>query len=715
MLQLTQNLKSGKMELSDVPVPALSGGRVLVRNHYSVISAGTEGGKVETARKGYIGKAKEKPAQVKQVIDTLKSEGIASTYRRVMNKLDALTPLGYSAAGVVEAVGENVTRFKVGDRVASGGEGANHAEVSSVPENLVVKVPDAVKLEHAAYSTIAAIAVQGVRQADLRLGESCAIIGLGLLGQLTVQVLKAAGVKVAGIDIDPDMVELAGRSGADIVFTRGSGDEERAIIDFSDGYGVDAVIITAGSSSLDPVELAGRLCRKKGKVVIVGAVPTGFSRENYYKKELELRMATSYGPGRYDPNYEEKGQDYPIGYVRWTENRNMQAFLQLVADGKINLSFLTIHEFEFEKAPDAYQIIVERSEPYIGIVLKYDTEKEAIRSIDLGGESRRPSAEGSRPRVSFIGAGSFAQNLLLPNIKDSVLVSVATSQGHTSKNVAQKWKFKKATCDAKDVFEDDSNTVFIATRHDSHAEYVMRSLEAGKNVFVEKPLCMTEQELEGIAGIYNRASEGDAHRLMVGFNRRFAPHVRSIKRAFTDKVPKSINYRVNAGAIPADHWIQDREIGGGRIIGEVCHFIDLAMYLAGALPKSLSATAMEDPLGLLDTLNVNILFMDGSIANVSYFANGSKAMKKERLEVFSSGKTAVLDDFTRLDIFTSKKTTNKKLGQDKGHRREVEEFLDSVRNGKPAPIPFEEIYYSTKMSFDIMRSINTGETIRYVL
>jgi predicted dehydrogenase/threonine dehydrogenase-like Zn-dependent dehydrogenase len=711
MLQLTQNLKSGKMELSEVPVPALTAGRVLVRNHYSVISAGTEGGKVETARKGYIGKAKEKPSQVKQVIDTLKSEGIASTYRRVMNKLDALTPLGYSAAGVIEAVGEGVTRFRTGDRVAIGGEGANHAEMSSVPENLAVRVPDGVKMEHAAYATIATIAVQGVRQADLRLGESCAVIGLGLLGQLTVQILKAAGVGVAGIDINSDMVELVGRSGADIAFTRGSGDEEQAVIDFSDGYGVDAVIITAGSSSLDPVELAGRLCRKKGRVIIVGAVPTGFSRENYYRKELELRMATSYGPGRYDPNYEEKGQDYPIGYVRWTENRNMQAFLRLVVDGKVDLSFLTTHEFEFGKAPDAYEMIVERSEPFVGIVLKYDTEKEPVRSIDLRGKDRRSPAEGGLPRVSFIGAGSFAQNLLLPNIKDAILITVATSQGHTSKNVAQKWNFKTATCDADEVFGDDSNTVFIATRHDSHAGYVMRALKAGKNVFVEKPLCMTEEELEEITTMYRSAS--GAPRLMVGFNRRFALHVRSIKREFTDEAPKSINYRINAGAIPADDWVHDRELGGGRIIGEVCHFVDLVMFLAGALPKSLYAAAMEDPRGLLDTLNVNILFGNGSIANVSYFANGSKAMKKERLEVFSSGKTAVLDDFSKLDIFTSKRTTNKKLSQDKGHGREVGEFLHSVRTGGAAPIPFEEIYYSTKMSFDIIKSINSSEIIRY--
>lgn len=710
MLQLTQNLKTGEMEVSEVPVPALTRGRVLVRNHYSVISAGTEGGKVSVARKGYIGKAREKPAQVKQVIDALKSEGIASTYRRVMNKLDALSPLGYSASGIVEAVGEGVTGFSAGDRVASGGEGANHAEFNSVPENLLVKVPDAVVLRDAAYATIGAIATQGARQADLRVGESCAVIGLGLLGQFTVQILKAAGVSVAGIDIDPDMVELAGKSGADIAFTRGSGDEEQAIVDFSDGYGVDAVIITAGTSSLDPVELAGRLCRQKGRVVVVGGVPTGFSREPYYKKELELRMATSYGPGRYDPSYEEKGLDYPIGYVRWTENRNMKAILRLVAEGKIDLSLLTTHEIEFEKAPAAYQMILDESEPFVGIVLKYDATKEAGRSVEMETRGRRVSAAGEEPRVSFIGAGSFAQNFLLPNIEDSSFVTVATSQGHTSKNVARKWKFERATCDVEDVFSDDSNTVFIATRNDTHAEYVKRSLQAGKSVFVEKPLCINEEGLEEIAALYNQTASA---RLLVGFNRRFAPLVRSMKKEFTDKLPKSIDYRINAGAVPPDHWSQDPQIGGGRIVAEVCHFVDLAMYLAGSLPQSLSAAAMQDPRGLLDTLNVNLLFRDGSIANVSYFANGSRAMKKERVEVFSSGKTAVLNDFTRLDIFTSRKRTNKKRGLDKGHGREVQEFLDSVRKGGPAPIPFEEIYYTTKMCFDIIKSITRRETVRY--
>jgi polar amino acid transport system substrate-binding protein len=709
MLQLTQNLKTGKMELSEVPVPAAGRGKVLVRNHYSVISAGTEGGKVSTARKGYLGKAKEKPAQVKQVIDTLKSEGIVSTYRRVMNKLDALSPLGYSASGVVEAVGEGITRFKVGDRVASGGEGANHAEAGSLSENLLVKVPDNVDLRDAAYSTVASIAMQGVRQAGLSLGENCAVIGLGLLGQLTVQMLKAAGVRVVGIDIDSSMVELAAKSGADIAFRRDSGDEEQGIKTFSDGYGVDAVIITAGTSSLDPVELAGKLCRRKGKVVVVGAVPTGFSRENYYRKELELRMATSYGPGRYDPNYEEKGLDYPIGYVRWTENRNMAAFLQLVSDGSVDLSFLTTHEYEFRNAPQAYEMIMERSESFVGIILKYDTEGDIRTSVSLGGDHAAETVAGE-VRVSFIGAGSFAQNLLFPNIKGAEMVTVATSQGHTAKNVAQKWGFETATCDPGHVFGDGSNVLFIVTRHDSHAEYVKSALKAGKNVFVEKPLCLKEEDLEEIAEIYR---EADGPRLMVGFNRRFSPQVRKLKEQFTDDLPKAIDYRVNAGAIPADHWIQDREVGGGRIIGEVCHFIDLAMFLAGSLPKSLSAHAMKDPLGLLDTLNVSLLFRDGSIAVVSYFANGSRALKKERIEVFSSGKTAVIDDFSKLDIYTSRKSSKGGISQDKGHAREVGAFLNSVKTGSPAPIPFEEIYWSTKMSFDVIRSIASGETVNY--
>ena len=606
MFQLTQNLKTGKMELIEVPIPKIDKGRILVRNHFSVISAGTEGAKVSTARKSLLGKAMEKPEQVKQVFDTLQKEGLIATYHKVMNKLDTLSPLGYSTAGIVIGVGDDITGYKVGDKVACcGADIANHAEVVSIPENLLVPVPDNVNLKDAAYTTIASIALQGIRQADLKLGESCVVIGLGLIGQLTVQILKAAGVVVVGIDVNIDMVDLARRSGADMAFFRDSLEIEQAVMGISNGYGVDSVIITAATSSLDPVELAGRLCRKKGKVVVVGAVPTGFSRDEYYKKELELRMSTSYGPGRYDPNYEEKGIDYPIGYVRWTENRNMRAFLQLLSSNKMKMDLLTTHTFKFENALEAYQLIMDKAEPYVGIVLEYDKDKAVEKDVILPVVCSK-----SELNISFIGAGSFAQNSLLPNIKNANMVAVATSSGHTSRNIANKWGFARSTCEPDTILNDnETNVVFIATRHNTHAEYVLKGLRNNKHVFVEKPLCLEEAELEEIRSEYNKHK---CH-LMLGFNRRFAHHINEVKQLFASGQPKAINYRINAGNIPQSHWIQDKTIGGGRILGEVCHFIDLAMFLSGSLPASLSAFAMKDEMNFQDTLNINICFKDRSI------------------------------------------------------------------------------------------------------
>ena len=716
MLQLTQNLKTGKMELSSVPTPTLGKGQILVQNCFSLISAGTEGGKVSTARKGYIGKAKEKPDQVKQVINTLKKEGVFSTYQKVMNKLDALSPLGYSTAGIVIEVGEGITSFMIGDNVAcAGADMANHAEVVSVPENMAVKIPENVSMADASFCTVGAIALQGIRQADLRLGENCVVIGLGLIGQLTIQMLKANGIKVVGIDINPEMVELARKSGADLAFTREDGELEQAINKLSMGYGVDAVIITAATSSSDPVELAGILCRPKGKVIIVGAVPTGFSREQYYKKELELRMATSYGPGRYNPNYEEKGLDYPIGYVRWTENRNMQAFLDMIQDKQINPEILTSHIFPFEKALDAYQMILDKTEPFVGILLEYSVNKDVEKEIEL--HSSFQNFKGSKVNIGFIGAGSFALNSLLPNIKSANMVAVSTNQGHSSRSVADKYNFQIATCDSDSIINNkEINTIFIATRHNLHAGYVLNSIKSGKNVFTEKPLCMSEEELEEITTAYReygRQKAGEQIRIMVGFNRRFAPFIQYIKQLFTSGQPKAINYRINAGYIAPDSWIQDKDTGGGRIIGEVCHFVDLAMFIAGALPSRLFANAILDPHGLLDTLNISIGFRDGSIANISYFANGSKELKKERLEVFCNGTTAIVDDFKTLYLYSSKRKKNQKINQDKGHKEEVHRFIESIRNGRPSPIPFEEIYWSTKMSFDIIKSILNATHITY--
>ncbi|MBD3338999.1 MAG: zinc-binding dehydrogenase [Candidatus Lokiarchaeota archaeon] len=716
MKQLTQNLKSGNMKVLEVPYPALAPKNVLVRVHYSLISAGTEASKVSTARKGYLGKAKEKPDQVKQVLDTLKKEGVASTYRKVMNKLDAWAPLGYSCSGEVIEVGKEVSGLKVGDYVACAGQDiANHAEVVSVPINLCAKIPLNCPLNYAAFTTVGTIALQGIRQADLRLGESCAVIGLGLLGQLTVQMLNASGVHVYGIDINPINVEKALESGADLAFERSNDVLENRIMEATSGYGVDAVIITAGTNSLDPIELAGRISRSKGRVVIVGAVPTGFSRENYYKKELELRMSCSYGPGRYDLAYEDRGIDYPYGYVRWTENRNMSAFLDLISQDKIDLSVVTSHEFELEKANEAFELIMNKTEPFLGILLKYDIEKEIKTKLVI--ENKFSPNE---VKVGFIGAGSFAQSFLLPNVtafNDVAFEGIATALGNDSRTVSDKYGFSLATGDPSDIYTSDKiNTVFVATRHNLHAENVIQCLMHGKNVFVEKPLALTPEELDEIFKSYNNILNGtpNSPRLMVGFNRRFAPLIRKLKNEVKGS-PVAINYRINAGFIPSNHWTQNEEIGGGRIIGEVCHFVDLAMYIAGSKPVSVSAYTMDIANSKDDTLTINLKFENGSIATVSYFSNGSKELPKEYLEVFGAGVSAVLDDFRILKIYGKSKKQYKESGQDKGHKNEVFEFLNAIRNGKPAPISIEDIYISNMLPFQIIESIRTGNatTLKY--
>lgn len=705
MLQLTQNLKTGVMELSEVPYPAMDKNKILVRNHFSLISSGTEISKVSTARKGYLGKAKEKPEQVKQVLDTIRNEGIISTYHKVMNKLDALSPLGYSSAGTVMAVGENVAGFCVGDRVACGGQDiANHAEVIAVPANLASRIPEGVTFEEAAFTTVAAIALQGIRQADLRLGEYCLVIGLGLIGQLTIQMLKAAGINVAGVDINPDNVRLSGKSGIDLAFNRDDPQAETGIVDFSGGYGVDATIITAGSSSLDPIELAGRMCRSKGRVIIVGAVPTGFGRENYYKKELELRMSCSYGPGRYNPSYEFKGVDLPIGYVRWTENRNMQAFLKLVATRKVDPAGLVSHIVAFEQAVGIYDTILAKSEPVLGVLLKYDQEKIPPATITA---LRERTAENLL-RISFIGAGSFAQNSLLPNIKEGSLVSVATAESHSSRSVAAKFGFLNALDSGEAVAaEPDSNVLFIATRHDTHFRYVIEGIRNNKHVFVEKPLCMSADELELIREAYSAAN---IH-LMVGFNRRFSPHIQKMKKVLEPGIPVAINYRINAGYVPPDHWTQDPDFGGGRIIGEVCHFIDLAIFLASSMPSRVNAFAMKDPLNLNDTLTITLSFVNGSIATIQYYSNGSKTVKKEYLEVFSAGSVMTIDDFRTLDVYGKKHYSMKLMNQDKGHKEEVHRFLAAIRSGSETPIRFSDIYASAFTTFKVLESLRENKAV----
>lgn len=703
MEQLTQQLKSGDMKVQEVALPALRTGAVLVRNHFSLISAGTEGSTVKTARKGLIGKAKERPEQVRQVISVLKTQGPVQTYRAVMKKLDAYSPLGYSSAGVVLDVAPNVAGFAVGDRVACAGGGyANHAEVVSIPTNLCVKLPKDANLKSACYNTLGAIALQGIRQADLRLGESCVVIGLGLLGQLTCLMLRASGVRTYGIDVAAAAVHTAKANCCDMAWQRDEPGLQQQIEHLTEGLGVDSVIITAASSSLDPINFSGKLVRKKGRVVVVGAVPTGFDRDDFYKKELDLRMSCSYGPGRYDLDYEEKGIDYPAAYVRWTENRNMRAFQHLIQNNQIQLDYLTTHEFDLSDISDAYNMVVSRSEPFLGIVVRYDTEKPLPRE--------RISIRNSKPLtkvgVAFLGAGSYAQGNLLPNLpQNDAEISyrcVMTNSGTTSKRVAEKFGFEKCTSQIEDILTDDSiNTVFVATQHDSHGTFVQQCLEADKHVYVEKPVCLTEIELASIESIYEHSSR----QLMVGFNRRFAPLAVDLKSKLSN-APMSMIYRINAGAIPASSWIQDSEMGGGRVIGEACHFIDFLSFLCGANVQTVHANALPDPYGLNDTVCINLKFANGSIGTVCYFANGNKSLPKEHVEVFQAGQCLILRDFKQLEVHVGGKSAkSKSFSQDKGQARMLKEFLQSLKMGGENLIPFEDLVNTARTTFAVQQSL----------
>ncbi|MCL5279665.1 MAG: bi-domain-containing oxidoreductase [Planctomycetes bacterium] len=711
MEQLTQQLRSGRVWTQELPWPQVGPGRLLVHNHFSLISAGTESSTVKAARKSLLGKAKERPQQVQQMIEVLRRQGPVQAYRAVVKKLDAYAPLGYSSAGEVIEIGAGVEGFATGDKVACAGAGyASHAEIVCVPQSLSVKLPPTADLKLASYNTLGAIALQGIRQADLRLGESCAVIGLGLLGQLACLMLRASGVKTLGIDIDSFAVDVARDHCCDAAWVRTTTGIPSKISNLTGGLGVDAVVVTAGTASLDPINFAGAIVRRKGRVVVIGAVPTGFDRDPYwYKKELELRMSCSYGPGRYDPSYEEKGIDYPPAYVRWTQKRNMEAFQELVHTGRLDLAYLTTHEFSLQQAPQAYDMIVHRSVPFLGVILKYDAHKTVERRRVLTGPARPEAKIG----LAFVGAGSYAQSNLLPHLprQDGKVarVGVMTSSGTTSKRVSERFGFRFCTSEPKDLFENDRvNTIFVATRHDSHAWYVIQALRAGKHVFVEKPLCLMLEELAEIEDLY-RATVG--RHLMIGYNRRFSPYAIELKKHL-GQGPISILYRVNAGSIPADHWMQDKDMGGGRILGEACHFIDFCTYLCGSLPRSVHAAALCDPRGLNDTVSVNLEFADGSIAAVCYFANGSKKLPKEYIEAYNTGLTGIIRDFKELEIHSTGKSRRKRsFVQDKGQARMVQEFLARIGEGGLPLIPAAEIFAVTRATFAVQESLRTRQAV----
>jgi polar amino acid transport system substrate-binding protein len=680
MKQLVQDFKTGDILLVEVPSPATGPGLVLVRNAFSLVSAGTERSTVEMAQASMLGKARKRPDLVKQVWATVKREGLGATIRKVQSRLDQWKQLGYSTAGTVVEVGDGVTDLAVGDRVACAGQDfASHAEMVAVPANLCAKMPDGVAFNHAAFTTLGAIALQGVRQADVRLGETVAVIGLGLIGQLTIQLLKASGCRVLGIDINTDACDLAHQCGCDAVAT---GDSERLAAQLTDGFGVDAVIITAATQSNEPLALAAKISRDRGRVIMVGVTGMEVPRDLFFRKELEFRLSRSYGPGRYDPLYEEKGVDYPIGYVRWTEHRNMEAFLQLLGARRLDLAPLITHTFPIADAPQAYELITGKTGArFVGVLLQYDTGAPSAVPRPLSQPKAAPVALG------VIGAGNYAQGVLLPLFKASADVSlrtVCTATGVKAQKTAEKFGFAAATTDWRQVIADPAiNTVLVATRHDLHAPIVCAALRAGKTVFCEKPLCLSTAELDDILQVVQ--DSGNA-RLMVGFNRRFAPFAAKV-RALAG--PRVMRYRVSVPPLPRDHWINDPQTGGGRVLGEVCHFVDFLHCVAQARPASVFAQGFGS-----ENVQVAIRFADGSVGAVDYFSVADPALGKEHFEIFGGGKHVIVDDFS-----------------DKGQAEEVKQFIAAVKSGGPSPIALEEIVASTRATLAILQSMQTGAAV----
>lgn len=701
MKQILQNLRSGATGLAEVPCPSALSGQLLIRTAHSLISPGTERMLVEFGKASWIDKARQQPDKVRMVLDKIRTDGLMPTMEAVFNKLDQPLPLGYCNVGTVLEASGGASGFAPGDRVVSNGK---HAEVVRVPMNLCAHVPTAVADEEATFTVLGAIALQGIRLVQPTLGETVVVTGLGLIGLVAVQLLRAHGCRVLGLDLDAHKLALAKSFGAEVVNLAVGQDPVAAAQAYSRGRGVDAVIITASTESNEPVHQAALMCRKRGRIVLVGVTGLDLSRADFYEKELSFQVSCSYGPGRYDPAYEEGGHDYPVGFVRWTEQRNLEAVLDMMADGRLDVKPLISHRFALAQAAEAYAL-VGGAGPSLGILLQYPAAEQkplAVLSeptVVLAAPAPAAVSMG-RAVLGFVGAGNYATAVLIPAFKaaGARLKTVASSGGVSGLHAGRKFGFEATTTDTASVWDDqDVNVVVVSTRHDSHAGFVLKALAAGRHVFVEKPLCLTLQELAQIEA----AQAGSSAMVMVGFNRRFAPQVQQI-RALLESAPgpKSFVMTVNAGAIPAEHWTQDGVVGGGRIVGETCHFIDLLRFLAVARIASHQVLAMDSQTG--DSVSISLKFEDGSIGVVHYLANGSKAFPKERLEVFAAGRVLQLDNFRKLTGFGWPGFRKMNLWrQDKGQKACAAAFVLAVAEGKPAPIAFDELVEVARVSIAV--------------
>ncbi len=714
MKQLLQNMSDGKTVVEDIPIPTPRTGMALVKTAASLVSAGTERMVVEFAEKSLIGKARSRPDLVKQVLDKARREGLLNTVKSALNRLDQPMALGYSSAGTIEALGPKMQGFKIGQRVACAGGGyAVHAEYAVVPRNLLTPLPSNVDFESAAFATLGAIAMHGFRLANPQLGERVAIIGLGLLGFMTAQIASASGCSVLGIDIDPKRIALASSLGLHAVARSNAIDSSAA---FTTNRGFDVVLICADTPSNDPVELAAAIARDRCRVVAIGAVGLHIPRKVYYEKELSFINSRSYGPGRYDSSYEEGGQDYPIGYIRWTEGRNIESVVELMATGKLKVKPLITHRIPIEKAAQAYEVITgKKKQPFLGVLLTYPEPDGKLEEAKVVKFDLQASKLSNHVTLGVLGAGLYANATLLPVIKktkDIDLIGIASSGGLHAQHAAKKFTFKYATSSDDEIINDPNiNTLAILTRHDVHADQIVKGLKAGKNVFVEKPLAINNDQL---ASISRQLLKTKNCILTVGFNRRFSPFALQLSSFYSGRTEAMhVHYRVNAGYLPSNHWTQDPDTGGGRIIGEACHFVDFITFLVGASPVSVTARALPDAGKYHeDNVNMTFIFPDGSIGIVDYLANGDKSSAKERIEVFCGGRIAVLDDFRSLELVKDGTRKTFKGALDKGWKDEWISFAKSIREGSKPPIPYEQLVGVTKATFAVNESLRNVCEVR---